>query len=143
MKKIIGATAVALAGLSLGACGALPNEEAPTTTATVTASSVPYVAMPTKAAPTRHPSVDNPNLGTRNTNTIREALPFLQNVSDQGLIDSAEMTCNLLRLHDPLSVVEILADQLPDVPLDSVRVLALASQLEFCPETIDPEIFEN
>lgn len=36
MKKIIGATAVALAGLSLGACGALPAESAPTTQATVT-----------------------------------------------------------------------------------------------------------
>jgi len=36
MKKIIAATAVALAGLSLGACGTLPAESAPTTQATVT-----------------------------------------------------------------------------------------------------------
>lgn len=36
MRKLIAATAVALAGLSLGACGVLPAESAPTTPATVT-----------------------------------------------------------------------------------------------------------
>lgn len=39
MKKIIAATAVALAGLSLGACGALPAESAPTTQTSVNVNS--------------------------------------------------------------------------------------------------------